>query len=235
MIDTHSHILPGVDDGARDFDESVEIVKSLVSQGVTDIIATPHYVVESTFDSPRAKNIELLAQLRERLEKENVPVNLYLGNEIFFNEEIPQLVSGGLISPLVDSKYLLVEISLSGESTGFSEYFLELMNLGYKVVFAHPERYLITQNNYEILGNLYEMGVLFQCNMGSVVGKYGKAAKKLVRRLAKEKKIFMLGSDSHRPLRSDMIIEARKKLSRYYDKEELEQVLIGNARSIIEG
>ena len=85
MIDAHSHILPGIDDGARTLADSIEIVKWLVGQGVTDVIATPHYVDETNFVSPRAKNLKLLSDLRKKLKTEGVKVEIHLGNEIYIN------------------------------------------------------------------------------------------------------------------------------------------------------
>ena len=233
MIDTHSHILPGIDDGSRDIAESIAMVQKLVSQGVTDIIATPHYMDGTTFVSPRKKNLKLLEELKQALVDEGVKVNLYLGNEIFIDEKIPKLVKASKISPMADSKYLLVELPLDDEFPNYEGYLQDLINCGFKVVLAHPERYTIIQENYEIVKNLSKMGVLMQCNVGSFVGRYGKQAKKTIKRMAKDKLIFMLGSDIHRCGRHDYIAMAQKKLTKYYSEHELRWIMTGNAKKII--
>lgn len=233
MIDIHSHILPGVDDGARTFDDSINIVNELVSQGVTDIIATPHYVDETKYTVERKKHLELLAELREGLASEGINANLFLGNEIYINEKIPKLIESDVVSTLADSKYVLVELPLNNEYQNYEDVFSDLMEREYKVVLAHPERYEIAQEDYQILKDLCEIGVLLQCNLGSVTGKYGKGAQKLVKRLAKDKMIFAFGSDIHHCNNNDFVIRAQKKLSKYYDDKELEQVLVKNPEKIL--
>lgn len=233
MIDIHSHILPGVDDGARSFDESVEIARMLSSCGVTDIVATPHFIRETNFVSPVANNRKIVEELKNRLKAEAIDVNIYLGNEIYIDEDIVGLLRSGQISHLADSEYLLIELPLNDEFSNYEGYLCDLMQDGYKVILAHPERYAIAQEDYGILEDLYELGVLFQCNIGSVYGKYGKSAQKLLKKLAKDKKIFTFGSDAHHPGSSQSFDLAYKKLLKYYNERELRELLIKNPQKII--
>lgn len=233
IIDIHSHILPGIDDGARTFDDSIAIIRELANQGITDIIATPHYIDETVYVSPRAKNLKLLAKLKDILNAESIPVNIYLGNEIYINEGIIELLKKKRISSLADSKYLLVELPMDEEYPNYVDYLEDLINYGYKVVLAHPERYTIAQKDFDVLDELYEAGVLLQCNLGSITGKYGRAAQKLAKKLAKNKMIFAFGSDIHRPSKSDYIALARKKLSKYYSDSELKVLFERNPKKII--
>ncbi len=232
MIDIHSHILPGIDDGARTLAGSVEIVRDLVSQGVTEIIATPHYVDETIFMSPCSKNLELLKELRKELVSEGIEAKIYLGNEIYINSRIKELIKEREITTLAGSKYLLVELPLDEEYPNYEDYLRDLINHGFKVVLAHPERYRIAKDE-EVLQNLLEMGVLFQCNMGSILGKYGKEAQKLVKKMAKEKMIFTFGSDIHHPNKNNFLVLARKKLLKYYSESELNKLLVINPRKIL--
>lgn len=233
MIDIHTHILPGIDDGARILMEGVEIVRELAEQGVTDIIATPHYVNETIFMSPKEKNLELLERLRAKLVDEGIETKIYLGNEIYIDDKILDLIKAGKISTLADSRYLLVELPLDNEYQNYEDFLRELIENGYKVILAHPERYLIVQKNEEILGNLAEIGVLFQCNFGSLIGKYGKSAMKMVRKLAKEKMIFAFGSDAHHQGKNGYLGLAYKKLAKYYTKTELKEILVDNPGKIL--
>ena len=233
MIDIHSHILPGIDDGAETFEDSVNIVCGLVSQGVTDIIATPHYVDETKYTVPYDENKILLENLRAGLDSKGINVNIFLGNEIYINDKIPELLEKNIITTLADSKYLLIELPLNGEYQSYEDIFADLMERGYNVLLAHPERYEITQEKYQTLVDLCDMGVLLQCNLGSVIGKYGKGAQKLVKKLAKEKRIFAFGSDIHHPNRNNFVSLAQKKLSKFYDEKSLEQVLVKNSEKIL--
>ena len=135
MIDVHAHILPGVDDGAETYEDGVGIVKNLVAGGVTDVIATPHYINETNYMSPRSENRKLMGELKKRLKKEGIEVNLYLGNEIYIDKNILNLIKNRKIAPLAGSNYLLVELPLNDEFDGYEDVFLELMENDYKVTF----------------------------------------------------------------------------------------------------
>lgn len=233
MIDIHSHILPGTDDGAGTFDDSIEILSDLSSNGVTDIIATPHFIKESQYTSPVEDNKALLCELVERLKEEDISINVFLGNEIYIDEDIKGLIDAGQIFPLNGGEYLLVEFPLNDEFPNYEDYLSSLLADGYKVILAHPERYEIAQEDYSVLEDLYELGVLFQCNIGSIYGKYGKSAQKLLKRLAKDKKIFTFGTDTHHAGGGRNIGVAYRKLLKYYSKDELEKLMIKNPQKII--
>ena len=235
MIDIHAHILPGIDDGSRDIAESVEIVRELVEQGVTEVIATPHYMEGTAFVSPRTVNLKLLAELRQALMDENLPIKVHLGNEIYISDKILELLKAGKVSTMAGSKYILVEIPLDDEFPNWEDHLLELMNHGYKVILAHPERYTIVQEDYEVVKRIHKMGVLLQCNLGSITGKYGKEAKRVIKRLVKDKMIFAFGSDIHRCGRTPYVALAQEKLTKYYTEHELRWLLVGNPRKIING
>lgn len=233
MIDIHSHFLPGIDDGAKTIEDSINILNELAQQGVTDVIATPHYVEETIYTSSRRRNYELLDAVRARAREAGININLYLGNEIYINNNIIQLHQLGTVSALNNTTYLLVELSLSGKYPNYEGILDELVRAGYKVVLAHPERYATVQENFEILRPLAEMGVLFQCNLGSIIGQYGKNAKKTVRRMIKENMIFAFGSDIHRVRGTDDILLAQKKLAKHYKEADLNKVLYENPSKII--
>lgn len=233
MIDIHSHILPGVDDGAVDIDASVDLIRELCDAGFSDIIATPHYVDETNYISSRANNLKLLKKLRTRLKKEKINVEIHLGNEIYICPRILKLINDGEISGLADSKYLLVELPMSGEYPSYEDIFLELLRAGYKVILAHPERYTAFFKDFDSIVELYNMGVLMQCNLGSFIGHYGKAARKIAERLAREDMIFAVASDIHHPRGPKFVPAAIKRLSHYYDTFELEDILEKNPRKIL--
>ena len=235
MIDTHAHILPGIDDGAGTISDSVEIVRELAEQGVTDIIVTPHYVDETSYNSPRTKNIVLLNKVKQALKYEDINVRIYLGNEIYITEKIADLIRSGKLSAMAGGNYLLVELPLSGEYPGYEDIFLDLQNIGYKILLAHPERYSSVQENYNTLSDLHEIGVLFQRNTGSIIRQYGREAKKVIQKMAKDKLIFSLGTDIHRCRGEGYIDAAVKKLSKYYGEHGLRQILVVNPKRILKG
>lgn len=234
MIDLHSHILPGIDDGSPDIDASVALVSELANGGVTEVFATPHYVDETIYTSSRDANLKLLEDLKAKIADEAVDIKIHLGNEIYVCPQILKLLDSGEISAMGDSSYILVELPMSGEFPGYADIFLELIRAGYKVVLAHPERYTSFQKDFSLVTELYEMGVLFQCNIGSFIDQYGKSVRKLAVRLAKAGMIWAVGTDIHH-LRGDKFIpDAIKKISKYYNDSELNEILVLNPRKILE-
>ena len=233
MIDIHSHILPGIDDGADTLDDSLNLVRELASQGFTDVIATPHYIVDTTYVSPHYNNLELLDSLKNALIAENINMNVYLGNEIYINEDIVDLLKSHKLSSMNDSKYLLVELPMTGVYPNYEDVLLDLNHAGYQVILAHPERYSSFQDDFDLPASLHEAGILLQCNFGSVIGRYGKSAKKCITKLMKQKMIFAFGSDIHRCHNEPIFAKARDKISKYYNERELKRILIDNPKSIL--
>lgn len=234
MIDIHSHLLFGIDDGSRSIEESIYIINKLSKIGYTDIILTPHFINGSSYMSSRENNLELLKKLKVGLIKYKVPVNLYLGNEIYIDSEIIDLFKKGIISSLNNSKYLLIELPMSGENEIYYDVFLDLINMGYKVVLAHPERYISFQKDFNKVYELKELGVLFQCNVGSILGDYGSNAKKTIKRLLKEHLISFMGTDIHHNKKDYMFVEnAKKKFRKYLTDKEIEDIFENNPRKYL--
>lgn len=233
MIDTHSHLLPNIDDGVRSFGESVEIISGMHEVGVTELIITPHYVPESKWTSTRHNNLLLIESLQRHLDKAGVNVKVYLGNELYINPDIEEYLKKQTTSSMADSKYVLVELPMSGEFEGYEDILLMLKRDGYKPILAHPERYQTSAKNIDHLRELANMGILFQCNLGSIVNQYGSKARRALKRLAKEKLIWCFGTDIHHRRDYAEITKAQKKLAKYYTAEELDELLVKNPRKII--
>ena len=233
MIDIHSHILPGIDDGAKDFSDSIAILRGLSEQGITDVIATPHYVNGSSYCSTAAENRQLLKSLQSQIKKAGLKINVYLGNEIYIDRDIAGFVSSRTVSSMAGSKYLLVELPMSGEFEDYEDILISLVYSGYQVILAHPERYHTVWKDFALLEDLAEQGILFQCNLGSIIGQYGRKPQKTIKKLAKNKLIFAFGTDIHHQRDYSEIAKAQAKLARYYDQSELRKLLVTNPRKII--
>lgn len=229
MIDIHNHCLPGVDDGSKSLEASLEILNGLKEQGFAAAILTPHYVNGTSWASPLVKNREIFEEL-----KGQSPIDLYLGNEIYIDRNIFSLLERNLISPLADSHYLLIELPMSGEFDGYEDIFDELRLQGYQVILAHPERYHSSHSDFSILERLAEDGVLFQCNYGSFIGQYGKNSQKIAKKLAKNQLIFTLGTDIHHVRDYSEIQTSLSVLAKYYSSDELEELTTKNPELILQ-
>ena len=233
MIDIHSHLLYGIDDGSKSIEDSIDIIENLSEIGYTDIILTPHYISHTKYSSSRDNNLILLDTLKKSLNEKGIKINLYLGNEIYINHHISDLLEREEISSLNDSKYLLIELPMNGEYD-YMDVFEDLIYDGYVVILAHPERYHAFQRDFDKIYELEEIGVYFQCNIESILGSYGKAAIKMVKRMFKEKKVSFLATDIHHKKRDySKFDRAKKKIRKYLSSSEIDDLLIKNPSKII--
>ena len=233
MIDIHSHLIPDVDDGVETFDESLDILQELSNHGIDKVIITPHYIQETIYNSPKSDNLKLLHELKKLVKESNIDIELYMGNEIYIDREIATLLKKKKIAPLADSKYLLVELPMTGHFEGYEEIFFDLQAEGYKVILAHPERYVTIQKDFSILERLASQGILFQCNLGSIIGQYGHRATKTVKKLAKKDMIFAFGTDTHHMRDFYEIDDAIYNLTKIYGEAKLDVLLSDNPHKIL--
>ncbi len=197
MKDLHCHLLYGIDDGCRDIEESLGVLRKACSEGVKEIIITPHYMENTKYNCNNKKKIELFKALYKRVAEEKLDLKLYLGNEIYFNDHILDLISSKEVMTLNGGRYVLIEFPMRNMLNGTRDYLFKLINKGYIPIIAHPERYSIFQEHPDYITKFISMGVLFQGNYLSLYNKYGPNAKKLLKYFLKKGYITFLASDIH--------------------------------------
>ena len=217
MTDVHSHILFGIDDGSRTISESIELLKKLKSVGFNNVILTPHFILDSTYNSNYEANIKIYNELKERLLNENIDINIYLGNEIFIDKNVPTLLEKNIITSLNETKYVLVEFPMHNKLLNIEDMLYEIRSRGYEVVIAHPERYDVFKEDYSIVDTLREDGFLFQSNYSSILGYYGKDSIKLLKYMLKRHYIDFLGTDIHR-IEKTYVVDNFKKIEKHIIK-----------------
>lgn len=234
MTDIHCHLLFNVDDGSKSLNESINIINDMKNYGYNDIIITPHYISNSNYSSAKTNNQRILDEIKSELKTKNISVNLYLGNEIYIDYDILDLLKDNLISTLNDSHYLLIELPMSGIFEGYIDVFKELMGYGYKIILAHPERYHAFQDDFNKIYELNNIGILFQCNLDSIIGGYGKGAQKMMKKLLKDDLISFLASDIHH-IKHDYTKwdKVRKKVLKYISNDKYEKLVDINPKKVI--
>lgn len=235
MIDIHSHILPGIDDGSRSMDESIEILKRAKLCGVTDIIVTPHYIAGSKYITNNEEKKELFKSLKKEIKKRKIDINLYLGNEVFVENNMLELKEKGNISTLNNTRYLLFELPLNYEFNNLEDLLFNLRCKKIIPIIAHPERYAFLKKNPSLIQDLIDAGALFQSNIGSFLGTYGSDAKDTVMLFLKHNMITFIASDVHRRNNNfyERIEELKVILRKYISEEEINNLLGENARKIL--
>lgn len=194
--DIHSHLLPGIDDGAKTPAHAVSLISGLTEIGVRQFVTTPH-IINSVWDNNR-ENIEAThAATMATLEKEGMNVPLRAAAEYMMDSFFFDLLKKG--EPLLTLKdnYVLVEMSYLSAPIQLYDFIFELQLEGYKPVLAHPERYLFYYNKFEEYNRLKKAGCLFQLNLLSTVGYYGGQVAHLAQRLIDREMYDFVGSDLH--------------------------------------
>lgn len=228
MIDIHSHLLPSIDDGSRSFDESIRLIKSAIDVGVTDIIITPHYYPRKEFVANNETKISLFNELTNLTS--DLDINLHLGNEIFLKNNIKELINENEVLTIAGTKFLLVELSRHEISNNVLNYIHELQLDGYKIIMAHPERYPFFQKDINSMIPFLEQGVIFQGNIGSFFGIYGKKATDSLKKMINCNMISIIATDSHKD--DYTFYKYVPKMKKFLSDEQIEKFTVVNPKKI---
>lgn len=196
LIDIHSHILPGIDDGAEDMNITVEMLHMAYANGTRQIVLTPHHKPERRCVKPEGIR-KRTQMLQKYLKSEQIPIKLYAGQEHYYHQELPDKLDAGEALTLGDTRYTLVEFNPLETYEYIRQAVFELQTHGYKPVLAHVERIKALSTGIEKIEALKSMGALVQVNAESVVGKNGLATKWYVKKLIKKNIIDFIASDAH--------------------------------------
>ena len=190
MIDIHSHIVFNVDDGADNIEQSIEMIKEMITNGVTDLICTPHYRLRMFTETQEVieNNFKLLC---EEVKKQNLNINLYLGRETYFDKFIYNILNTLVINK---KKIILLEFSYTN-NPDIEEVLYNIKRLGYRVIIAHVERY--TYLSIDDIINLKSKNVYIQVNASTILGKDGLKDKKKAFKLIKAGVVDFIASDMH--------------------------------------
>ena len=236
MIDTHNHILFDIDDGCRNIEESIVLLKQMEELGFRKIILTPHYINGTKYTINNLEKEYKLNLLKEKLKENKINIELYLGNEIFITDNIVDLLRINVVSSINKGRYILIELPFENEIIGLSDILYELRYNNLIPIIVHPERYTYFQDDTKKIEFLREEGVLFQCNYSSILGFYGNKAKRVMKYLLKNGYVDFLGTDIHR-CNKTYVLDNFKKIEKKIIKiigEYKYQKIIENSKKIID-
>jgi len=193
-VDFHSHLIPGIDDGAGSTDESLEIITSLRSIGIKKIITTPH--ISMKYPNTREKILSSFEILKAAVIKQNIDIEMEVAAEYMIDEGFQNLLKSGKLMTF-GNNYVLIELATFSPYPALPDFLFEMQCNGYNIVLAHPERYLYWQNNFEPLRKLKDRELYFQMNILSLTKIYSADIYKMALHLVKEKMIDFIGTDIH--------------------------------------
>lgn len=233
MIDIHTHILPGIDDGAANWNDTLNMAKAAVAEGITTIIATPHHA-NGRYTNTADEVLELIRHINEQLTEEGIPISIRSGQEIRWHKDWLEAWFREELLSLADSSYVLIELPSARIPEEIYELIHELNILKIKPIIAHPERNAEVMKHPERLAELIDLGAFAQVTTHSLLGGFGRRVEKLAWTLCKSGLIHIVSSDAHhvehRGFRMrEAYIEIRKRMG-----EEWENYYLSNAQNILE-
>ena len=233
IYDIHCHIVPGVDDGATDIEETGKLLRMEYEQGVRTIIATPHFRFRM-FETSAEKVKEQFKLVEKAAAEVASDLHVYLGCEFHTNMEMISMLRENKVMTMAGSRYVLTEFSHNSEENYIRERLSTLLSGGYKPIVAHIERYEATRTSMDFVEELVDMGAYMQINADSIIGKEGFGTKRYCKKLMKYDLVHFVGSDCHNlTSRVSRIGEAYNYVSKKMDEAYADHLFIENPRKIL--
>ena len=194
--DVHSHLLPGIDDGAKDLATSLELIRGMKELGYRKLITTPHIIWDMYRNTPAIIN-DKLELVRKAVKEEGIDIEIHAAAEYFLDEHVEELLKKKEPLLTVSGKKVLTEFSLAFPSMNTKDILFEMQMQGYQPIIAHPERYIYLHQNKEFYEELKDIGCLFQLNILALSGHYGRSVKDLAEYLLQKGFYDLVGTDLH--------------------------------------
>lgn len=232
ITDVHAHILPRLDDGASCIEESVKMLRLAESQGITEIIATPHY---SHYFKNYVEDVQIACESLKQFVKNrtNFQIQIYPGQEIMYSEDVPDLMRQGKLMTLAGSRYFLMEFQPFESYSKILRAVRTVIMLGHGIILAHVERYECLRDR-EKIEELLQEGARLQMNYRPVGNKWYDDTARWCRKMLKEEKIHFLGTDMHNIQdRSPRLQPAYGWMEKHLSKEYRNKICFENAEKII--
>ena len=223
LVDLHSHLIPGLDDGVKSAEESIYIINTFANLGYRKVITTPH-VKADQYPNVAGDILAGASAINKLIEKEKLPIVLEAAAEYFLDESLLNSIQNNAPLLTFGEKYLLFETSFLNKPAFLEDAIFQMNINGYKPVFAHPERYIYLQSDPKLITLLKDMNVSFQVNLLSLTRYYSTAAKKLVLKLISDGMVDFIGSDCHNALQANEIVKSLASLN----KKILKQLQVQN-------
>ena len=195
LVDIHSHLIPGIDDGVKNMEESIALVKRFHNLGYKKIITTPH-IMSHRYSNNSQTLQNGLELLQERIAEEHIDIQIEIASEYYLDDHLMNLIAQFDVLTF-GANYLLFEMSYINHPVNLEAMIEVMIEAGYTPVLAHPERYVYMSKNFSKYLKLKELGVLFQLNINSIAGYYSEEVKQLAHRLVEAGIIDFIGSDVH--------------------------------------
>jgi protein-tyrosine phosphatase len=215
LVDMHSHLLPGLDDGVKTMDEALHVISYFKELGYMKLVTTPHIMSDIYRNTPSII-IDSLNEVKQALKMKNIKIEIQAAAEYYLDETLMIALENDTPLLTIANHYVLFETNFLNEPFYLKDFIFLASTKGYKLILAHPERYSYLHNNFKKAEDLLNRGVLFQINISSLTGYYSKQAQSMANQLIDRGWIHWLGSDCHHITHAELANTASQ--NKYYQK-----------------
>jgi protein-tyrosine phosphatase len=220
VIDLHSHLLPGIDDGAPDLETSLKMARIAADDGIKVMACTPH-IYPGMFENSGPDIRQRVAALQGQLQAAGIPLKLTWGADAHVAPDLMQKLKSGAALSLNDTRYFLLEPPHHVAPPRFAEFAFSFLAAGYVPVITHPERLSWIEEHYDAFCDLSDKGVWMQVTAGSLTGRFGQGARYWGERMLDEGRVHILATDAHSPdRRPPLLAEGREAAAKWVGREE---------------
>ena len=236
MYDLHAHILPGVDDGAKTHEDTIEMARVAAEQGTKVILTTPHR--KDITENWSVQHIQgLLSEINGKLKSEGIDLTMLQGMENHLDFDLPDEIANGRALPMNGTQYILVEMPFFGRPNYIEDVLFRIQVQGLIPVLAHPERIEAFQRDPALLASFVERGMLSQITAGSVLGYFGGKAQKFTNELLRRRLAHIIASDTHFPggPRSPKLVPGMEAAAKIVGLERARAMVVDTPKAILDG
>jgi protein-tyrosine phosphatase len=235
MLDLHSHLLPGLDDGASDLEQSLAMARVAVQDGIQGVVCTPHWVL-GQYENERSRVLAAVKEFQARLDEHGIPLRLYPGAELRLDVSLLERLEGREVLTLNDTgRYVLLELPEDTLPRNLDDFFWDLHMRDMKPIISHPERNLAIQRDPPRLYEWVNMGILCQLTAASLLGRFGKEVQRFSVFLLEHRLVHCLVTDSHGIGRRTPRLSEACKVIKSMSGNRSDRILYENPERIVHG
>ena len=234
MIDLHSHLLPGIDDGSKDLAMSLNMARMAVADGITVMACTPHFY-PGVYDAHGADSLARVVALQAELDRHGIALRLVAGGDLRLEPGLLRRLKSGDALSLEHSRYALIEPAHQLFTQGMERLFADLLGAGIQPILTHPERMAWIDQRYDAIHRLFQSGVWMQITAGAVTGRFGRNARYWSERMICEGMAHILATDAHDPVRRPPLMrEAFEDVAEWVGEAEALNLVYHRPKSVLD-
>jgi protein-tyrosine phosphatase len=234
LIDLHCHLLPGIDDGAKSLEISLEMARIASADGITTIACTPH-ILPGVYNNNGSAIKKAVAELREKLAKNGLPIRLVTGADVHIAPDLGAQLNEGRALTLNDSRYLLLEPPHHVLPPRFDDHIFGLQTAGYLPILTHPERLSWIDGHYDLVKRMVYGGIQMQLTAGSLTGQFGRRPRYWAERMLDDGFCHILATDAHNTEgRAPRLSAARELVAQRLGETEAMHVVLTRPQAILD-